>query len=123
MSQRALIVDDNRPLAEDLAEILADEGYEVRIFDRPREALLACGDERFDVVLLDIRMPGMDGIELHRNLVQRCPEARFVLMTAYTEDERISAAMSADVRVVLPKPIPIQRLLKVLACDDGGGAR
>jgi DNA-binding NtrC family response regulator len=123
MSQRALIVDDNRPLAEDLAEILADEGYEVRVFDRPREALRACRDECFDVVLLDIRMPDMDGVELQRNLAQRCPEARFVLMTAYSEDERISAAMSAGVRDVLPKPIPIPRLLKVIARDEDGGGR
>jgi CheY-like chemotaxis protein len=123
MRQRALIVDDNRPLAEDLAEILADEGYDVRVFDRPHAALAACVEQGFDVALLDMRMPGMDGVELHRALAARHPQACFVLMTAYAEDERISAALSAGVRVVLHKPVPVAVLRETLmrACAHRGG--
>jgi CheY-like chemotaxis protein len=120
MRQRALIVDDNLPLAENLAEILSGEGYDVLVFDRPEAAMSACEHETFDVALLDMRMPGMDGVELHSVLASRCPHARFVLMTAYTEDTRIAAALSAGVRTVLPKPVPLGPLLEALVPPVGG---
>jgi CheY-like chemotaxis protein len=120
---RALIVDDNRPLAENLAEILSGEGYEVLVCDRPEAAMSACERDEFDVALLDVRMPGMDGVELHRALAVRAPRAHFVLMTAYSEDARIAAALAAGVRAVLPKPIPIRMLLDVLRPVHAGGSR
>ena len=113
MPRRALIVDDNRPLAEDLGEILAFEGYEVRVYDDPHEAL-GHGDF-FDVALLDMRMPGMDGVELHLRLSRACPGAQFILMTAYTEDERVQRALASGVRCVLIKPVPLPELLSVMA--------
>jgi CheY-like chemotaxis protein len=114
MRQRALIVDDNLPLAENLAEILSEEGYEVAVFDRPDAAVSACENRDFDVALLDMRMPGMDGVALLSLLAEKCPRARFVMMTAYTEDARIADALSAGVCTVLPKPVPIGSLLQAL---------
>jgi DNA-binding NtrC family response regulator len=116
MSRHALIVDDNRSLAEDLGEILEAEGYSVSVFDDPQRALAESGDIPFDVALLDVRMPGIDGVSLHRALARAHPHARFVLMTAYTEDERVESALAAGVRAVLTKPVPLDRLLSAL--DD-----
>jgi CheY-like chemotaxis protein len=120
---RALIVDDNRPLAENLAEILSGEGYEVLVCDRPEAAMSACELSGFDVALLDVRMPGMDGVELHRALARRFPHAHFVLMTAYSEDACIKAALAAGVSSVLPKPVPIELLLAALNPAQAGGSR
>jgi DNA-binding response OmpR family regulator len=114
MRRRALIVDDNRALAEDLAEILELEGYEVSWFDDSTRALRECAGRSFAVALLDMRMPGLDGVALHRELLAQHPNTIFFLMTAYTDDDRIAVALAAGVREVLTKPVPLPELLDVL---------
>jgi CheY-like chemotaxis protein len=121
VKRRALIVDDNRALAEDLGEILELEGYEVVVFDDSTRALRECEMQPFDVALLDVRMPGLDGVTLHRRLLERHPNTHFFMMTAYTEDERIASALAAGVRRVLTKPVPLAELLQVLEQESGAG--
>jgi DNA-binding response OmpR family regulator len=118
MPKLALIVDDNRALAEGLAEILECEGYQIRVFDDPHIALRETQNMAFDVALLDVRMPGMDGVTLQQELMAAHPRARFVLMTAYADDQRIAAGLAAGASAVLPKPVPIERLLDALG-DHG----
>ena len=115
MSVRALVVDDNRPLAEDLAEILMAEGYEVAVFDDPQRAAERARELRFEVALLDVRMPVLDGVALHRLLAREHPEAQFVLMTAYEDDRHLAAALSSGVRRVISKPLSVPALLDMLA--------
>src|SRR5687767_14926390 len=107
MSKRALIVDDNRSLADDLGEILVGEGYEVEVFHEPLEALRRAPSLCFDVAVLDVRMPGMDGVALHRELLASHPHSAFILMTAYAEDERLAQALSAGVYTVFTKPVRV----------------
>jgi DNA-binding NtrC family response regulator len=120
MTRRVLVVDDNQDLAEDLAEILECEGYETAVADGPRRALEQARSGRFDVAVIDIRMPGMDGVSLYGELVRLQPDATYLLMTAFTTDERISDAVKAGVSTVLPKPLPIEELLKSLPPADRG---
>ncbi|HEX6240074.1 MAG TPA: response regulator [Polyangiales bacterium] len=117
-SKRALIVDDNRALAEDLAEILISAGYEIRVFDDPQAALREAPALPFDVALLDVRMPGIDGVALQQHLLTTHPDARFVLMTAHAEDQRISHGLALGASAVLTKPVPLERLFAVLS--EGG---
>jgi len=112
---RALVVDDNLSLAEDLAEILASEGYEVLLFDDPQAALRQSDALTFDFALLDMRMPGLDGVTLQQKLAEQHPEARFALMTAYTEDAHIAEALACGVRRVLTKPVKVAELLRTAA--------
>jgi CheY-like chemotaxis protein len=112
--RRALIVDDNRALAEDLGEILGSEGYEVLVFFDPLAAVSRCHDQRFDVALLDVRMPGMDGVELFRALASDHPGATYILMSAYADDRRIAQALSEGVQRVLTKPLSVPLLLAAL---------
>jgi CheY-like chemotaxis protein len=119
MTRRALIVDDNQALAEDLGEILAGEGYEVHVFSDPLSALAASATLDFDVALLDVRMPALDGVSLHRRLAQSHPRARFVMMTAHTEDDRLARALDAGVRTVLTKPFSPGALTQALAALCG----
>jgi DNA-binding response OmpR family regulator len=114
MDKTALIVDDNRALAEDLAEILEAEGYRTRLFHDPRLVLREQGELQFDVALLDVRMPGMDGVTLQRLLMQKHPHARFVLMTAYADDQRLSLGRAAGAYAVLTKPVPLAELFAAL---------
>src|SRR5690606_5921798 len=118
MSVRVLIVDDNVELAEDLAEILTDAGYEARFTGDTAEAIELAKMERFDVALMDVRMPGMDGVALHARLRELAPRSTFVLMTAYSTDDRIEIARKAGIRCILPKPVPLDRLLAALPSSE-----
>jgi DNA-binding response OmpR family regulator len=122
MSLRVLVVDDNRELAENVAEILEVEGYEALVADDPHEALRLARETYFDAAIIDVRMPGMDGITLHSELARLHPCAAFVLMTAYTRDERIEEALRAGVSAVLPKPVPVGELLAELPAPGTSGA-
>ncbi len=115
MSLHVLVVDDNRLLAENLAEILTDEGCLVRTAFSGEEALGAAAELRPDLVLADIRMPGMNGVELIERLVVYAPTAIFLLMTAYTTDAVLAAAAHLGViRAVFAKPLPVDKLLAML---------
>lgn len=114
-SLRVLVVDDNRALADNLAEILADEGCTPTTAYTAEEALRIAQDTHFDIVLTDIRMPGMSGVELIERLSAREPRTTFLLMTAYTSDQMLSAAAHLGVvRAVLAKPLAVETLLDLL---------
>lgn len=120
MSRRILIVDDNRELAENLAELLELEGFEVRVFTSPTDALAQNEALAFDAALLDIRMPGIDGIALCSALAKTHPQATFVLMTAFTSEQRLADVKSTSARAVLKKPLPVDQLLSLLGGMDAG---
>ncbi|MFW6051685.1 MAG: response regulator [Myxococcota bacterium] len=120
MSRRVLVVDDNQELAENIAELLEDEGYTAAVFADPAEAIADAEAHPYDVAILDVRMPGMDGVTLYKKLSDMRPEADYVLMTAFTTDERIADAMAAGVRAVLPKPVPVEDLFELLPPPEAG---
>jgi DNA-binding response OmpR family regulator len=113
MGRRILIVDDNRELAENLAEILELEGLEPVVMDDPYAVVDAAPDLRFDAALLDVRMPGIDGIDLLRVLATHAPDAVYLLMTAFTKEERL-AQRDGRVRRVLAKPFGPDVLIATL---------
>lgn len=119
MSQTVLLVDDNRDLAENLAEIVEAEGYRVLVAGGPKQAVELAVSEPFDVAVLDIRMPEMDGVSLYGKLLELRPHARYLLMTAFTADERIESVLASGVEAVFPKPVPVQELLERLPCVAG----
>lgn len=120
MSRRILIVDDNAELAENLAELLELEGYEPRVFTSPTEALSKNEELEFDAALLDIRMPGIDGIALCSALAKTHPHATFVLMTAFTSEQRLADVKGSGARAVLRKPLPVDQLLSLLGGMEAG---
>lgn len=119
MSRRILIVDDNRDLAENLGELLELEGFEPTVLSSSRTALERAPELAFDVALLDVRMPEVDGIELCSALGTMHPDAVFLLMTAFTAETRIAEAEQASVLAVLPKPVPFERLMMLLSQPKG----
>ena len=114
-ARRVLVVDDNRDLAENIAEILECEGFETLVAFDPHDALARADGFAFDVAVLDVRMPGMDGVTLFQRLASLRPAAAFVLVTGYTRDERLQHALDAGVRAVLPKPVVVPRLLELVS--------
>jgi len=113
MSQklRILIVDDDRRMTHTLADILSLSGYKpVEAWSGP-EALEKVRTQTFNCVLTDVRMPNMDGVELHRQLRQAQPGLPVVLMTAYASDEIVRRGLDEGVVGVYDKPLDLHQLL------------
>jgi CheY-like chemotaxis protein len=108
---RILIVDDDRRMTRTLADIFSLSGYEVTEAESGADALEKVNTMTFDCVLSDIKMPEMDGVELHRRLREIQPGLPVVLMTAYAASELISRGLEEGVAGVFDKPLDINHLL------------
>lgn len=113
---RVLIVDDNVELAENVAELLSDEGHQVVVASSGASAMqIVMGDPTcMDAALLDVRMDGMDGVELLAQLRERCPKMLFVMMTAFSRDDRLARARELGAVDVLAKPFAPDLLFDAL---------
>ena len=110
-----LIVDDDATIRESLADALADEGFSVRTADSAESALAVIGAGGVDVVLSDIKMPGLDGIALLRLLRERGTGIDVVLMTAFDDMPTVVAGMREGALEFLVKPLELVALRRVLA--------
>ena len=121
MTRRYLLVDDNAPLAENLAEILRDGGAEAEVAASSADALELARASRFDAVVTDMRMPVMGGAELVHEIRRIDPDVPAIVVTAYTGESDLVAARDQGLLAVLPKPVPIQRLSELLSGARRGG--
>jgi two-component system, NtrC family, response regulator HydG len=108
---RILIVDDDRRMTRTLADILSLSGYEVAEAWSGPDALEKARAQVFDCVLTDVKMPDMDGVELHRQLRLAQPGLPVILMTAYAADALISQGLAEGVVGVFDKPLDMNNLL------------
>jgi DNA-binding NtrC family response regulator len=104
MPGRILIVDDDDALRESLHLVLAAEGFQVVAAANGAEALAQLENAPADVVLCDLRMPGMDGLELLPQIARRQPGASVILMSAYGSEELAIEAMQRGADDYLAKP-------------------
>ena len=109
-----LIVDDDQRMTRTLADILRLDGHEAVEASSGPQALEKVKTQVFDCVLTDVRMPNMDGVELHRQLRQIQPGLPVILMTAYAADTLTRQGLDEGVVGVLDKPLDINHLLGFL---------
>jgi two-component system, NtrC family, response regulator HydG len=112
---RILVVDDDRRMTHTLADILTLAGHEVVEATSGSDAILKAHTLVFDCVLSDVRMPGMNGLELYRELRIIQPGLPVVLMTAYAAENIIRHSLEEGVVAALEKPLDIQMLLDFYA--------
>lgn len=117
MSKRLLVIDDDPGLLRAVAETLRAEGYEVTTARRGAEALVRIAESLPDLIVSDIRMPGMDGYELVRNLraSARTRLIPIVFLTAKDETADRIAGFRSGVDAYLTKPFEPDELLAVVA--------
>jgi len=113
---RILIVDDETGVRRMMADTVRrfDDGYEVEEAEDGEEALSLL-DETFDLVITDIRMPGMDGVELAARIRERFPDIILFMLTGYAEFEYARAAIRSNVSEYLLKPVSVQALREAIA--------
>lgn len=106
-----LVVDDEPIIRDSLAEYLGSQGFALRTAANGEDALAMAGKERFDVVLCDINMPGIDGIDVLDRLGQISPETFVLLITAYATVESAVEAFQKGAHDYLMKPILLHEVL------------
>ena len=110
-SLNVLVVDDNPSMASSLADILEIKGFEVHAAYSGAEAMEILRDHSVDILLTDVRMPDMNGVELYRATRQTHPHLITVLMTAYAADDIIQQGITERIQIVFSKPVNINFLL------------
>lgn len=111
---KVIIVDDDRDFAEGIALTLEMEGHEVAFARSGEEAVRKISDQSFDVTLMDVRMPGMNGYESLKEIRKLRPDARIIMMTAFSVEDLLRQAMAEGALGVLHKPIDSASLLNAL---------
>jgi len=108
---RVLVVDDEQSMRQMVAIALRQEGYDVVMAEDGEVASRELQANKVDIVVSDIKMPGLDGIELLRFVREHCPATEVILMTAYTSTESAIEALRAGAYDYLSKPFEIDELL------------
>ncbi len=106
-----LIIDDDQELRENIQEVLVREGYSVHLAKNGAESLEMVTRQEFDLILLDLIMPGMSGMETLLLLKRQKPQIRVVLMTAFSTIENAVEAMRRGADDYLTKPFKSADLL------------
>jgi two-component system, NtrC family, response regulator HydG len=109
-----LVVDDEVDTCRNLADIFADLGFRVATAHDGNAALEELRNSRYDIALLDLMMPGMDGVTLYQEMKRQRPEMVAVLTTAYPNHPRAEESLKAGVWRIVPKPVDLARLLNLL---------
>jgi two-component system response regulator HydG len=112
---RILIVDDEDVVRESLHQWFDSEGYQTRAAASGKDALTTVGEEQFDLALLDIKMPGMDGMELQQKLSEADPDLTVVIMTGYGTVETAVQALKHGAYDYVTKPIDPDDLSRLVA--------
>jgi len=114
MCKRILVVDDERAMVRTLCDLLRLKGWECVGAHTGEEAVAAVREEAFALVLMDIKMPGLSGVDALMQIRKLRPNQRVVLMTAYTAGELITQALENGALRVLSKPVLVPELLRYI---------
>jgi two-component system NtrC family response regulator len=101
---RILVVDDERGMCEFLRFLLQEEGYAVDVAHSGDQALAKVEEDKFQLILVDIKMPGLDGLEMLRKLREADEDTVVIVMTGYSSLDSAIKAIKYDASDYLTKP-------------------
>jgi len=110
---RVLIADDDRLVLATLASGLREAGYTILEASDGKEAIRLCEEQQPDITILDIRMPGMDGIETARHL-QNLTGTPFLMLSAYGDGDLVEKATDLGALGYLVKPIDVEQIIPTI---------
>jgi len=109
-----LVVDDEQSICMLLHDVLARFGHRVETLQDARLAIDLCSKRKFDLVFLDIRMPGMNGLDALKALKELCPDATYVMITGFAQNDVVEECMNSGASACLGKPFSISQVIKLL---------
>ncbi|MCD6519126.1 MAG: response regulator [Anaerolineae bacterium] len=108
-----LIVDDEEGMRETLVDILEDL-YQVEEASNGQEALCKVGERCYTLILMDIKMPVMDGVEALERIKSSHPELPVIMMTAYADSSAVEKARQRGAEAVVFKPLDMPKVLSLI---------
>jgi DNA-binding NtrC family response regulator len=99
-----LVMDDEPSVTKGLEMILTEEGYAVAVAFNGESALARFDNDNFDLLIADLRLPDMDGMDVIRKVRAQCPETGVVVITGYSSVDSVQTAMKLGASDYLPKP-------------------
>ena len=111
---KILVVDDEEYICEILHEFLSLQGYQVDTAVNGEDALKKYEADRPEVVLLDIRMPGMGGVDILRRIKEIDSRPGVVMLSAFGDEETVNEVLQMGADYYLQKPVEFEHLMKIL---------
>jgi DNA-binding NtrC family response regulator len=121
--QKVLLVEDEKIVRESLRDWLIEDGYDVECVDTGEEALERIKQAEFGVIVLDLRLPGIDGLHVFEQAKELKPETKGVIITAYPSQETLDKARKLGFVDYLVKPFKISDLEKLIGAALGEVAK
>lgn len=114
-----LVIDDDEDFADGVSEFLELEGLRVTVARSGEAGVEACARNTYDAILIDIGLPGINGVECLTQIRQTTPDARCFLLTGYSADHIADQGIEAGAIEILTKPIKPDELMRHLGADGG----
>ena len=112
---RVLIIDDDENIRKVLIAILEDEGYIVESVGTGKEAIQATGKNFYNIALIDVRLPDIEGIELLTKIRATTPRIRKIIITGYPTLQNAMEAVNRGADAYIMKPFEVEKVLQVMA--------
>lgn len=109
-----IVVDDDETIRTTMKAILQDEGYIVDLAATGKEAIQKTQEKTYNVALLDIRLPDMEGVELLKLLKDGIPRTRKIMVTGYPSMQNAISALNKKADAYLLKPVDVEKLLETI---------
>ncbi|MBE3142103.1 MAG: response regulator [Thermoplasmata archaeon] len=111
---RILVIDDEESIRNTMKAILKDEGFIVDLAATGSEAIQKTKQTAYNVVLIDIRLPDMEGVELLKLMKDTVPKTRKIMVTGYPSVQNVITALNKNADAYLIKPVDIEKLLSTI---------
>ena len=109
-----LVVDDQIGMLETFTDILEDRDYKVVTADDGFTAIKKVKEQSFDLIFMDIKMPGLNGVQTFRELKKIDPKITVIMMTAYSVEDLIEEAVEEGAYAVIYKPFNMDRVIQTI---------
>ncbi len=111
---KILVVDDQKGIRLTLSAIMEHQGYDVTEVEDGYQAIEAVANNSFDVVFMDIKMPGINGVQSFREIKKISPGSAVVMMTGFSVEDLEKEALDEGARTVIYKPFQVEKVLSLV---------
>jgi DNA-binding NtrC family response regulator len=109
-----LILDDEPMVGQRLNPALTKEGYRVEVYTAPKEAVARLEEKTFDIVVTDIRMEELDGLEVLESVLKRSPQTKVIMITGFATLEKAHESLSKGAFDFIAKPFRIGKIRETI---------